>query len=247
MERDDRAPVAPAGTFFVDSPLVAHGTVALSERANHHARVKRTAAGDVVRLIDGNGGSAVGTIRTFTKGVSEVAVGEVTHSPRPPAIHVRVPIGDRERMLWVAEKATELGIESWQAVLYHRSRSVMPRGEGPAFAEKARARMISALEQSGGVWLPRILPDTTPDKIDVPGDAHAIVLDVSGGALLPLVSAGAVVFTFGPEGGFEDHERALLASAGWRAARLAATTLRFETAGVAAISVVRAAQILEGT
>jgi 16S rRNA U1498 N3-methylase RsmE len=35
-----------------------------------------------------------------------------------------------------------------------------------------------------------------------------------------------------------------LEARGWRRARLASTTLRFETAGVAAIAVIRAAQLL---
>jgi 16S rRNA (uracil1498-N3)-methyltransferase len=239
---DNRAPVA---TFFVEDRLAAASTILLSERANHHARVKRMESGDVVRLVDGNGTAAIGTIRTSTKGTSEIDVSNAMLTPRPASIHVRVPVGDRDRMLWLAEKATELGVESWQAVLYHRSRSVSPRGEGEAFAEKVRARMISALEQSGGAWLPRILPDATPETIDTPADSTRVMLDVAGEALLSLAPANGVVITLGPEGGIEASERAVLAAAQWKPARLAATMLRFETAGVAAISVVRARQILQ--
>jgi 16S rRNA (uracil1498-N3)-methyltransferase len=48
----------------------------------------------------------------------------------------------------------------------------------------------------------------------------------------------------GPEGGIEADELAFLEANGWRPARLASTTLRFETAGIAAIAVIRAAQLI---
>ena len=245
VDGGDRAPVA---TFVGDSPLVAGQIGELSEAAAHHARVKRLEVGDPVRMTDGAGAIAIGTIVALKKAGGGVRIDEVAAVPRPAGIHVRVPIGDRDRMLWLAEKATELGVESWQGVRYHRSMSVTPRGEGPAFAEKLRARMFAALEQSGGAWLPRILPDAAPDAIDVPDAAVRVLLDVGGVPLIRLFPDGgpqAAVITFGPEGGLERAERALLAANGWQPARLAPTTLRFETAGVAAISVVRAAHILQ--
>ena len=55
--------------------------------------------------------------------------------------------------------------------------------------------------------------------------------------------AGEAVVLFGPEGGVEEPERAVLDARGWRAASLAGTTLRFETAGIAAIAVLRAAHL----
>jgi 16S rRNA (uracil1498-N3)-methyltransferase len=51
------------------------------------------------------------------------------------------------------------------------------------------------------------------------------------------------VLVFGPEGGLEPGERERLAAAEWMPASLGRTTLRFETAGLAAAAVVRAAQL----
>jgi 16S rRNA (uracil1498-N3)-methyltransferase len=45
----------------------------------------------------------------------------------------------------------------------------------------------------------------------------------------------------GPEGGLEADERAAFESGGWRLVSIGSTTLRFETAGVAATSIVSAA------
>ena len=240
MERHDRPPV---GTFFVDEPLATTRSLELSERANQHARVKRIEDGDTVRLIDGTGVFAIGRIAPLVRGSYHIDVDRIESLPRPSAIHLRVAVGDRDRMLWLAEKATELGVESWQGVLYRRSRSVAPRGEGDAFAAKVRARMISAMEQSGGVWLPRILPDATIETIDEPANANRILLDQDGGPFAASAARSAFVITFGPEGGLEAMERSVLIDRGWHPSRLAESTLRFETAGIAAMSVLRAAQV----
>jgi 16S rRNA (uracil1498-N3)-methyltransferase len=147
-------------------------------------------------------------------------------------------------MLWLAEKATELGVASWQAVRFHRSHSVSPRGEGPAFAAKVRARMVSALEQSGGAWLPTVLADVDVESIRAESDTVHLVLDASGPPIVNVVGErsgdGGSVILVGPEGGIEGTELAALTAAGWRVASLGATTLRFETAGIAAIAVLRA-------
>lgn len=242
MERDDRPPVA---TFFTEATFAARATVGLSDAASHHARVKRLKTGDRVRLTDGAGHIAFGAI-TSLRGNCDVAIERVADVSRQPPIHLKVPIGDRDRMLWLAEKAAELGVETWQAVRFRRSMSVSPRGEGEPFAERVRGRMISALEQSGGGWLPRILPDVAPQNLTAPGGC--ILLDVDGDAILATVDGlKECALLFGPEGGLEADEREALIATGWRPARLAATTLRFETAGIAAVAVVRAAQMLRET
>ena len=240
MERDDRSPVA---TFYVTTPLDGGGVVDLPEAAAHHARVKRLEIGDHVQLTNGRGTIALAALRSLDKKRATAAVESVRHVGRPSDVHVRVPIGDRDRMLTLAEKATELGVTSWQAVRFRRSMSVTPRGEGAAFAEKVEARMISALEQSGGAWLPTRLPDCGVESIDADGSASRVLLDRAGQPILRLAMLPAMVLLFGPEGGLEPAEREFLIANGWQLATLAENTLRFETAGIAAIAVVRALRL----
>lgn len=239
MERDGRTHVA---TFLTDASLHAGSTIALSESAAHHARVKRLELGDHVHLTDGAGRVARATIAALGRDAVSVDVSDVEMISRPTPVHLRAPVADRDRMLWLAEKAAELGVASWQAVRFQRSASVSPRGEGAAFLAKLRARMISALEQSGGAWMPEILPDTTPDSLAVQDDELPVLLDPAGAPLSSLVSlpsSGAPVLLLGPEGGLESTEIRGLQARGWQLASLASTTLRFETAGVAAVAVCR--------
>jgi 16S rRNA (uracil1498-N3)-methyltransferase len=87
-----------------------------------------------------------------------VEIGEVEDVAPLPEVHLMVPVADRDRMLWLRKKR---GARRHQLapVLWRRSRSVTPRGEGPMFGAKVRGRMISALEQSGGAHLPQIYPE----------------------------------------------------------------------------------------
>jgi len=243
VERDDRAMVAPVASFFIAMKLTPGKVIDLDDAAAHHARVKRLERTDAVRLTDGAGNVAFGQIITMDKRAVSVEIDSVRQIPPPHAVHVRVPVGDRDRMLWLAEKVTELGIASWQTVRFKRSASVTPRGEGESFAAKVRARMLSALEQSGGAWLPAIHEDVALDALAVDSSQTPLLLDVDG---IPIRDAIAdsherdPVVLFGPEGGLDAQERQQLLGRGWQPVRLANTTLRFETAGIAAVAVLRA-------
>lgn len=229
-------------TFHADGPLEAGRSAELPEAAAHHARVKRLAVGDAVRLTDGAGRVAEGTIARIARAAVEVAVASVRDVPRPGPLVLYAPVGDRDRMLWLAEKATELGITEWRPVVFERSRSVSPRGEGPAFAAKVRARMIAALEQSGGAWLPEVHAETDVEgAADAAGPSARYLLDAAGGRFdAEGASAGAAV-VLGPEGGMLPAERERFVAAGWRPVTIAASILRFETAGIAAVAILRAA------
>jgi RsmE family RNA methyltransferase len=241
VERDRRTAIA---TFYCEGPLVAGIPVTPSDDVRHHLRARRLDDGDAVQLTNGDGLRAAATIRARGKREIELAISSVTSVARQPAIHLRAPVADRDRMLWLAEKATELEVASWQGVRFRRSASVTPRGEGEGFSAKMRARMVSALEQSGGGWLPPILPDADMDSAARESGLR-VVMDRSGKPLASLLgrnSADGVTLMVGPEGGIEDDELELLETGGWLRARLGAATLRFETAAVAAIGVIRAAQ-----
>lgn len=241
MERGDRAPVA---TFFAPGLAPSAEEVSLGDAAAHHAGVRRLSAGDEVRLTNGAGTMGRGTIRRLTKRELVAAVGVVEHVPRPPLLELLVPVADRDRMLWLAEKCAELGVSVWQPVVFSRSRSVVPRGEGAAFATKVSARMVAALEQSGGAWLPEVRSELPLDRALASATARArYLLDPAGGRLDATDATGGAAVVFGPEGGIEPAELSMLQASGWNAIALAPTTLRFETAGIAAVAILRAATI----
>jgi 16S rRNA (uracil1498-N3)-methyltransferase len=229
-------------TFYAEDLGGVGSEVALGPAAAHHAGVRRLVEGDLVRLTDGAGSIATAKIRTLRKAQLVADVQAVERVPRPPLLHVLAPVADRDRMLWLAEKCAELAITTWQPVMFARSRSVVPRGEGQAFGAKVRARMVAALEQSGGAWLPEIRRELPLEAAAADVVARArFLLDRAGGRLDAAVAPHGAAVTFGPEGGMEPDEQALLEGSGWKRAALAPTTLRFETAGIAAVAILRAA------
>lgn len=234
-------------TFVTDEPFAAPSTVTLGEEAAHHMRVRRLETGMRVRLLDGQGMSGEGTLTTLAKRHAMIAVDRAVTVDPPSAIHLLLPIADKDRMLWLAEKATELGVASWRPVSFKRSKNVNPRGEGSTFQQKVRARMVSALEQSGGAWLPAMYPDATVEHaIAARPDGVAVVMDAGAPPLLEVLRRAndltmGVTVVVGPEGGYEPSERAALEKGGFHPASLGASVLRFETAALAAVAAVRAA------
>src|SRR5687768_9311088 len=129
--------------FFCNELLIAGRPVTLPEEAAHHMRVARIPLGEVVGLRNGAGMTARGSLVKISRASAVVDVLDTREVARPSPLHLLPPVADRERMLWLAEKATELGITSWRPVLWRRSKSVSPRGEGSTFQAKVRARMTS--------------------------------------------------------------------------------------------------------
>ena len=241
--RAPRVAAATVATFVADQPLAAGTPVTLDEDAAHHMRVRRLEPGEPVVLRDGAGRSGDGRLVRLAKSQAVVELLTLVEHAPPPPVHLLVPIADRDRMLWLSEKAVELGIASWRPVLYRRSRSVASRGEGAGFEQKVRARMRSALAQSEAAWLPALHADTSLEGAlaDVPHGAR-LVGDPDGTPPLNVaVGAGEpVTVAVGPEGGFEPEELDALRAGGFRPVALPGNILRFETAAVLAVAFARA-------
>ncbi len=238
MECTDSAAVA---TFFAADGLIAGSTVTLSEDAAHHIRVARVAVGQHVALRDGAGHAAWGTLAKISKSSALVDISETSEITRPSPIHLLAPVADRERMLWLAEKVTELGATSWRPVVWRRSKSVSPRGEGTTFQRKVRARMASALIQSGGGWLPDLFPESTVERAVAAAPLGTrLLLAKDGEPMIGVPMRAPVTIALGPEGGMEASERDAFIGAAFLPVKLGESTLRFETAGVAAVAIAAA-------
>lgn len=241
VERTSRTVVA---TFFhADDPLELRAQFALGEGVARHLRARRLGTGSTIALVNGTGRRAEAVVVREARDGVTVEVDVVEDIPALPPVHLLVPVADRDRMLWLAEKATEVGITSWRPVLWKRSRSVSPRGEGPTFSAKVRGRMIAALEQSGGTHLPQIFPEATPERAiaAVPTDGTRLVLDHASPSVFGVALAAPVALALGPEGGLETTELEALTVAGFQPVSLGPGLLRFETAGAAGVAIARGA------
>ncbi|MGH8311374.1 MAG: RsmE family RNA methyltransferase, partial [Steroidobacteraceae bacterium] len=205
-------------------------------------RARRLSLGNEVRVLDGIGHRSRGIVTKLGNSSASIEITEVLAYLPLPSVHLLVPIADRDRMLWLGEKAAELGATSWRPVLWRRSRSVKPRGEGMTFQGRLRARMISALEQSAGAWLPQLHPDAPLERaLAALPLSVCLVLDPTADTSIAALSgiAAPVTIAIGPEGGLEPAELATLVAAHFQQVRLGGNILRFETAALAALAIVR--------
>lgn len=233
--------------FFVDATLAVGAETQLPAEVTHHAvRVLRLRDGDEVTVFNGSGGEFSASL--LVQGARAWAIPErfdPIERESPLALTLVQSWVATDKLEWIVEKAVELGVRSISLVPC--SRSVVHLD--PPRLERRLARLkdiiVAACCQCGRNRLPRIAAPTSFERglqEAVADGARGIVLDPH--AAEPLVTAAnavtAVALAIGPEGGFDDHEQALAARAGFHSAALGPRILRTETAGIAGLAVLQA-------
>lgn len=230
--------------FHCSVPLTAGASLALPPGAARHVQVLRMQPGDALTLFDGAGGEYAATVERM--GRSDVAVTVGAHLPvereAPRAVHLAVGMPANERMDWLVEKATELGVASIQPLA--TAHGVL-RLSGER-AEKKRAHWeaiaVAACEQCGRNRVPVIHP-VQPFAAWVEAQAEPgavrLILSLAEGtrgiaSVQAADNAGALVLS-GPEGGLSATEEQQAIARGFAPVTLGARVLRAETAALAAL------------
>jgi 16S rRNA (uracil1498-N3)-methyltransferase len=241
-------------TVLVPPGVVTPGGAGRRERLDdgeqHHLRVRRAHDGERVALRDGAGLVGIGRIAIVGK-AWEVEIESAERRARPAALTLAVGAGDRERFGWVVEKAVELGVTRIVPLVTARAGAVATRVRDNHL-EKLRRQALEATKQCGAAWSVEVDEPTAlaafieRNEIERNEPGHRWLADAGGEAPPAVLDGIAVTIAIGPEGGLEDQERAALRAAGFSPLALAAHTLRFETAALAAAAVVATAR-LRGT
>ena len=202
--------------------------------AHHLVRARRIRAGEVVTGADGHGRwRAYDAVPTPAKGTLELhATTDVVREPHlEPELSIACSLTKGDRPELVVQKLTELGVDG---VLFVRAaRSVVQWDESRASTSLARLRRVAreAGAQSRRARLPLIDGPVTVD--DLAARAGLVLADPRGAPAdrLALPAGGAWLVAVGPEGGFDDAERALLGGAPH--VGVGPHVLRAETAAIA--------------
>lgn len=206
----------------------------LAEAETHHAGAsRRIRVGDTIGLIDGRGIRASAVVETVARRTLTFTVGERRSVPPPrPSIVVASAVPKGERFRTLIDMLSQIGVAAIVPLHCERS-TVKPRRSS---GERWRRIAIEACKQSRNPFVPEIAePVNVRDSLARIGEADAVVYaDAGGGALSPFIALqGDLHLYVGPEGGFTDGEKSLLAERGARAVGFGDNILRVETAAVA--------------
>ena len=213
------------------------------EAAHHALRVLRLRVNDPVQVFDGAGRALDGKISEISG--KRVLLHELQASrddaESPLRIILAQAMSSSEKMDWVVQKATELGVAVIQPVQTQRSVAKLSSERVEKRTQHWRGVVISACEQCGRNTLPEISPpqDFAAWLAKVSGSVAAkFILQPEGS--IPLHKQAppqdGVVLLIGPEGGFSEDEARMAHLAGFTPIRMGKRVLRTETAAMAGIA-----------
>jgi 16S rRNA (uracil1498-N3)-methyltransferase len=231
-------PTAPESGSLLELPR---------DTAQHLVKVLRLQPEDEFVVFCGDGREWSARIAAVRGARVTAAIGEVRRVDResPLTITLFQSIARGERMDYVVQKATELGVARIVPLLSERSVVRLAAEQSLSKAQHWQAVAASACEQCGRNQVP---------KVEVPRPLRQVLgdLELEGARLLLDADAGppdadpadaarlavttAVAIAVGPEGGFTSEEREAFAACRFVPVRLGPRILRTETAALAALA-----------
>jgi 16S rRNA (uracil1498-N3)-methyltransferase len=234
--------------FFVDLPLTVGSSISLPDYAARHVQVLRLQPGGVITLfnsLEPDEGEFLATVDRMGRNDVDVTIGQWTATQReaPRSVHLIMGMPANDRMDWLVEKATELGVASIQPLITERS---VLRLSGDRASKKLahwRGVAAAACEQCGRNRVPVIhavasLNDWLKQNPNS-GDSQRLLLSLQAGTK-PLVQqvtgSAALHFLSGPEGGLGPGEESAAIRGGFLPVTLGPRVLRAETAPLACLA-----------
>ena len=231
--------------LFVAAPLAEGARLTLPrEQANYLVNVLRLTAGARALAFNGRDGEFSASLAPIAHKGAALTLGARTRPPeRPPDVEFLFAPLKHARLDYVAQKAVEMGAG--------RLRPIVTRRTQPARLNLGRlcANAIEACEQCGVIWTPEVVPLEPLDQVLAawPPGRLLVFCDEAAPQASPLAALGeakaefGVSLLIGPEGGFDEAERAaILCIPQVVRLSLGPRVLRADTAAVAALALVQA-------
>lgn len=220
--------------FYV--PDIADRWELSEEEAAHCLRVLRLSVGDALDITDGCGTLYKAVISSIAGKHCYVEARETIAMPKNwrGNIHIAIaPTKNMDRIEWLAEKATEIGVDAITFLNCRFSERKVVK------TERVERIVVSAMKQSLKYSKPVVGEMVDFKKfISIPrGGAKFIAhcYDSERVLLKDVLREGEdVTVLIGPEGDFSPEEVGLAVEAGYRPVSLGSSRLRTETAGLAA-------------
>ncbi len=230
--------------LYVDTPLSVNQSIDLPEGPTHHlSKVLRARQGQAVELFNGDGLNYTGTISSITKKqvTVDISASSAGPAPSPIRLHVGQVISKGDRMDYMVQKATELGVTEITPLFSERCDVKLNAERQDKRLQHWQQIAIHACEQSGRAEVPAIHP-ATPLTQWVEGrdeDRRFVLHYANPHRLGDTAAPQSIAVLVGPEGGFSDAELSLAHAHHFQTLALGPRILRTETAPLAALSVLQ--------
>lgn len=233
--------------FFISPGQVSGPDITVTdEDVRHIATVLRMKTGDHLLLCDGRGTEYTVRISDINKSAIKTNIlGQTTREIRYPLITLGQGLLKSDKMDWIVQKATELGIASIVALITERT-IVKVKDEEKRLVRWRKICREAAM-QSNRADIPRVEGIQTfgdcVRSLD-PGPATLLLLPWEDGTkpikdlLRERPGVKNIVVLIGPEGGFSVAEAALAQEKGFHAVSLGPNILRAETAAVVVVGMI---------
>lgn len=236
--------------FFIPKENIRDGGATIAgQELEHLRRVLRLTVGDAVTLFDGSGWEHEAVIRRLHADRGELEIRRSYEAGRdsPLALTLALGLTKGEKMDFVVEKATELGVSG---ILPFTSSFTVPKLDGKKIisrTERWRKIALSAAKQCGRAQVPEILPLCEFAQMVENGVANQLKLlfwEKETARSLRQVyhdnaNASAILVVIGAEGGLSGAEARLAQARGFHSVQAGRRILRAETAAVTVLSLVQ--------
>jgi 16S rRNA (uracil1498-N3)-methyltransferase len=231
--------------LFLDAPLSEGGRLALDrDQANYLGNVLRLRAGDTVLVFNGSDGEWLSAIEGAKRPESLTVRTRTRPQQRLPDLTYAFAPLKHARLDYMVQKAVEMGAAALQPVVTRFTQASRVN------LDRMRANVVEAAEQCGILSLAAVADPAPLERWLAGREARRLLVfcDEAAAAADPVAAlaahrdtAAGIDVIIGPEGGFAEDERALLA----RQPRvltlsLGPRILRADTAAVAALALVQA-------
>ena len=223
-------------SIFLPHPELEGDRLRVSGDEHHHLSVARAEVGELVEVLDGQGGAWTSEVVAATRKETVLRVVEKRHIQRTgPEIILAMSLVKPSAFELALEKAVEVGVTRFIPMIAHRSNPTSGRR-----TDRCVRIAIEAAKQSKRYYLPVIdEPAKFEHILDVSAATKIVFAERGGGPLKSALAGSPALCLIGPEGGWTDEELEAARLKDFHLVGLGDTILRSETAAIVGAALLR--------
>jgi 16S rRNA (uracil1498-N3)-methyltransferase len=223
-------------SVFLPHPALEGDRLLISGDEHHHLTVARAVVGEMVEILDGQGGVWTAEVVAVSRRETVVRIVEKRHIQRSGSeVILGMSLIKSSAFELALEKAVEVGVTRIIPVIAHRSNTTSSRR-----SDRWTRLAIEAAKQSKCYHLPLVEDPVKFDHVlSVPSATKIVFAERGGGPLKSALAGSPALCLIGPEGGWTDAELEAARLKGFHLVGLGDTILRSETAAIVGAALLR--------